>query len=122
MSGHLEYHWRRENFVNDWQQSLFRTGIIVINSGVTPSLLLMRPDVNRALHVLTAAYRDVAVARAMYYPALNITPYIGFQGFRIPAFLNAQSIAGGIAGNVAAPFLTEKKYVVITASARHRQG
>jgi hypothetical protein len=26
-SGHLEYQWRRENFVTDWQQSLFRTGI-----------------------------------------------------------------------------------------------
>ncbi len=26
-SGHLEYQWRRENFVNDWQQSLFRTGV-----------------------------------------------------------------------------------------------
>lgn len=26
-SGHLEYQWRRENFVTAWQQSLFRTGI-----------------------------------------------------------------------------------------------
>ncbi len=26
-SGHLEYQWRRENFVKDWQQSLFRTGV-----------------------------------------------------------------------------------------------
>jgi hypothetical protein len=26
-SGHLEYQWRRENIVKDWQQSLFRTGI-----------------------------------------------------------------------------------------------
>ena len=26
-SGHLEYQWRRENLVKDWQQSLFRTGI-----------------------------------------------------------------------------------------------
>ena len=27
LSGHLEYQWRRENFIKDWQQSLFRTGI-----------------------------------------------------------------------------------------------
>jgi hypothetical protein len=26
-SGHLEYQWRRENLVKDWQQSLFRTGV-----------------------------------------------------------------------------------------------
>jgi hypothetical protein len=26
-SGHLEYQWRRENIVKDWQQQLFRTGM-----------------------------------------------------------------------------------------------
>ncbi len=26
-SAHLEYQWRRENVVTDWQQSLFRTGV-----------------------------------------------------------------------------------------------
>ncbi len=26
-SGHLEYQWRREAFIKNWQQSLFRTGI-----------------------------------------------------------------------------------------------
>lgn len=26
-SGHAEYQWRRENFITQWQQSLFRTGI-----------------------------------------------------------------------------------------------
>lgn len=80
-----------------------------IASGVPANLLLMRPDVNRAMYDLTAAYRDLAVARAMYYPAFNITPYLGFQGFRLPAFLNAQSIAAGIAGNIAAPLFNRKK-------------
>lgn len=26
-SGHLEYQWRRENIIKDWQQSLFRIGV-----------------------------------------------------------------------------------------------
>ena len=26
-SGHLEYQWRRDNMITDWQQSLFRAGI-----------------------------------------------------------------------------------------------
>ncbi len=80
-----------------------------VKSGLPANLLLMRPDVNRAMYDLTAAYRDVAAARAMYYPAFNITPYLGFQGFRLPAFLNAQSIATGIAGNIAAPIFNRKK-------------
>ena len=69
----------------------------------------MRPDVSRAMYELTAAYRDVTAARAMYYPAFNITPYIGFQGFRLPAFLNAQSIAVGIAGNIVAPIFNRRR-------------
>ena len=80
-----------------------------IKSSVPANLLLMRPDVSRAMYDLTAAYRDVAAARAMYYPAFNITTFIGFQGFRLPAFLNAQSIAAGIAGNIAAPIFNRKR-------------
>ena len=80
-----------------------------IKSSVPANLLLMRPDVSRAMYELTAAYRDVAAARAMYYPAFNITTFIGFQGFRLPAFLNAQSIAAGIAGNIAAPIFNRKR-------------
>ena len=80
-----------------------------IKSSVPANLLLMRPDVRRAMYDLTAAYRDVAAARAMYYPAFNITTFIGFQGFRLPAFLNAQSIAAGIAGNIAAPIFNRKR-------------
>ena len=80
-----------------------------IKSGVPATLLLMRPDVSRAMYELTAAYRDVTAARAMYYPAFNITPYIGFQGFRLPAFLNAQSIAVGIAGNIVAPIFNRRR-------------
>lgn len=80
-----------------------------MQSGVPSNLLLLRTDVNRAMHDLTAAYEDVAVARAMYYPVFNITPYIGLQGFRLPSFFNAQSIATGIAGNVAAPIFNRRK-------------
>ena len=80
-----------------------------IKGGVPANLLLMRPDVSRAMFELTASYNDVAAARAMYYPAFNITPYIGFQGFRLPAFFNAQSIAAGIAGNITAPIFNRKK-------------
>lgn len=36
-SGHLEYQWRREGLVKDWQQSLFRTGV---NFQVNPKLSL----------------------------------------------------------------------------------
>ena len=36
-SAHLEYQWRRDNFITTWQQSLFRTGI---NYQAAPNLVL----------------------------------------------------------------------------------
>jgi len=80
-----------------------------VQSGVPSGLMLMRPDVQKAMNDLTAAYADVAAARAMYLPSFNIVPYIGLQGFRLPAFLEAQSIATGIAGNIAAPVFNRRK-------------
>jgi len=80
-----------------------------LSTGIPANLLLNRPDVNAAMHQLTAAYADVAAARAMYYPSFNISPFIGFQGFRLPSFFDATSIAAGIAGNITGPIFNRKK-------------
>jgi hypothetical protein len=37
ISGHIEYLWRRDNFVKDWQQSLLRTGV---NFKIHPQITL----------------------------------------------------------------------------------
>lgn len=95
-----------------------------IKAGIPADLLLLRPDISQAMHELTAAYLDVGAARAMYYPAFTITPYIGFQGFRLPAFFDVQSIAAGIAGNMTAPIFNRKKvrgnYTINLAMARQK--
>ncbi len=80
-----------------------------ISAGIPSNLLLNRPDVHAAMHELTASYADVAVARAMYFPSFIISPYIGLQGFRLPAFFNATSIATGIAGNITGPIFNRRK-------------
>ena len=80
-----------------------------ISAGIPSSLLLNRPDVRAAMHELTASYADVAAARAMYYPSFVISPYIGLQGFRLPSFFSATSIATGIAGNITGPIFNRKK-------------
>ena len=80
-----------------------------INTGIPANLLLNRPDVNAAMHELTAAYTDVATARAMYYPSFTISSFIGLQGFRMSSFLDPTSIAAGIAGNITGPILNKKR-------------
>jgi outer membrane protein, multidrug efflux system len=80
-----------------------------IKTGIPANLLYNRPDVGRAIHELTGMYADVAAARALFFPAFNITPYIGFQGFRLPAIFDAQSIATGIAANFVGPLFNKRK-------------
>jgi len=80
-----------------------------ISTGIPANLLLNRPDVNAAMHDLTAAYADVAAARAMYYPSFTISPFIGFQGFRLASFFDATSIAAGIAGNITGPIFNKRR-------------
>lgn len=93
-----------------------------ISTGIPANLLLNRPDVNAAMHQLTAAYADVAAARAMYYPSFTISPFIGFQGFRLPSFFDATSIAAGIAGNITGPLFNKRRirgqYSINEAQAR----
>jgi len=80
-----------------------------INIGIPANLLLNRTDVNAAMHELTAAYTDVAAARAMYYPSFNISPIFGFQGFRLASIFNATSIAAGMVGNITGPLLNKRR-------------
>lgn len=103
--------------------SLMKLSVLTkLSTGIPANLLLNRPDVNAAMHQLTAAYADVAAARAMYYPSFAISPFIGFQGFRLPSFFDATSIAAGIAGNITGPIFNRKKirgqYSINEAQAR----
>jgi multidrug efflux system outer membrane protein len=58
----------------------------VINSGIPSQLLANRPDIKQAELELTAAKLDVKVARAEFYPSLDITAAIGLNAFK-PSYL-----------------------------------
>jgi outer membrane protein TolC len=58
----------------------------VVKSGIPSQLLENRPDVKQAELELQAAKLDVKVARAEFYPSLDITASIGFNAFN-PAYL-----------------------------------
>jgi len=81
----------------------------LISGGVPTALLERRPDILVSLHNLTAAYHDVQAARAAFLPSLSITPYFGLQGFRLPSFFNAESIATGLAAQMSAPLLARRQ-------------
>jgi NodT family efflux transporter outer membrane factor (OMF) lipoprotein len=100
-------------------QAFMKMDVDSIQAGVPSDLLQNRPDIRRAEYELEAAKLDVAVARADFYPSLDIAAGIGFKAFN-PAFLfNPESIALNIAGELMAPLINKKaiqaKYNMATA-------
>ena len=106
----------RSNFVNLMPS--------VINSGIPSQLLANRPDIKQAELELEAAKLDVKVARAEFYPSLDISAAIGFNAFK-PSYLFTlpESLLYSLAGDVAGPLINRNaiKAEYSTANARQLQ-
>jgi len=77
-----------------------------VKVGIPAQLLANRPDVKQAELELEAAKLDVRVARAAFYPKLDISAAIGLQAFRPSYFLKfPESILYSLAGDVAGPLI-----------------
>ena len=96
----------------------------VIHSGIPSQLLANRPDIKQAELELEAAKLDVKVARAEFYPSLNISAAIGMNAFK-PSFLFTlpESLLYSVAGDLAAPLINKNaiKAEYSTANARQLQ-
>ena len=75
--------------------------------GVPANLLSRRPDMRIAEYNLQAAQADVKVARALFYPSLTITPYVGFQAFTPAQMFDITSVAAGALAGLTAPIFQQ---------------
>lgn len=77
-----------------------------MHAGVPSQLLENRPDVRQAELELRAADLDVDVAKARFYPSLNIIAGIGYQAFN-PRYLvtSPESMVYSMAGELAVPVI-----------------
>lgn len=77
-----------------------------VHTGIPSQLLANRPDIKQAELALAAAKLDVKVARAEFYPSLDISAAIGLQAFK-PSYLvkMPESILYSLAGELAAPLI-----------------
>lgn len=91
-------------------------------SGVPAQLLSNRPDIRKAELDLEAAKLEVKVARARFYPSLDISAALGLQAFN-PTYLvkTPESILYGLAGDVAAPLINRKAIKAAYKSANSKQ-
>ncbi|MET0945159.1 MAG: TolC family protein [Flavobacterium sp.] len=95
-----------------------------VSAGMPSQLLMNRPDVKQAELELVAAKLDVKVARAEFYPSLDISAAFGVQAFK-PSYLFTfpESILYSLAGDLAAPLINRNaiKAEFSSANARQRQ-
>ncbi len=81
-----------------------------LGAGMPATALLRRPDVRQAELELSASRADVDAARAAFLPALTLTPYIGFNSFRISSLLDPASLAYGALAGLTGPLLNRAQY------------
>ncbi|MFG4003817.1 TolC family protein [Flavobacterium aquidurense] len=93
-----------------------------VSSGIPSQLLANRPDVKQAELELVAAKLDVKVARAEFYPSLDISAAVGVNAFK-PSYLFTfpESILYSLAGDLAAPLINRNAIKAEFASANARQ-
>ncbi len=94
----------------------------VVNSGIPSQLLANRPDIKQAELELEAAKLDVKVARAEFYPSLDIAAGVGLQAFK-PSYLFRfpESVLYSLAGDIAAPLINRNALKAEYSSANARQ-
>ena len=94
----------------------------VIQSGIPSQLLTNRPDVKQAELDLTAAKLDVKVARAEFYPSLDISAAFGLQAFKTSYLVKfPESLLYNLVGDIAAPLINRNAIKAEFANANARQ-
>lgn len=79
-----------------------------VQAGIPAHLLQNRPDIRQAEYQLQAANLDVQVARADFYPSLDISAGVGFQAFNPGFLLKPESLLFNLAGDLTAPLINKK--------------
>ena len=95
-----------------------------IQSGIPSQLLENRPDVKQAELELAAAKLDVKVARAEFYPSLDISAAFGLQAFKTSYLVKfPESLLYSLVGDLAAPLINRNgiKAEFYNANARQLQ-
>lgn len=91
-------------------------------AGIPSQLLHNRPDIRQAELALAASRLDVKVARANFYPSLNITAALGLQAFNAAYLVTRpESMLYSAAAGLAQPMVNRNAIKAMYYSANARQ-
>ena len=95
-----------------------------VQAGIPSQLLANRPDIRQAELELAASKIDIQVAKADFYPSLEIRAGLGFNAFN-PSYIftSPQSLIYSLAGELVAPLINRNaiKARYLTANAKQIQ-
>lgn len=74
-------------------------------AGIPSQLLANRPDIRQAEFELAAAKLDINVARAEFYPSLEIKSGVGFRSFSLKYLISPESMLYSLGGELIAPLV-----------------
>jgi multidrug efflux system outer membrane protein len=77
-----------------------------LNAGIPSDLLERRPDIAQAERQMAVANAQIGIARAAYFPSLNLFVNGGWQAADIAKLANVQSIFWAVGANVAEAIFT----------------
>ncbi|WP_435355477.1 TolC family protein [Emticicia sp. SJ17W-69] len=93
-----------------------------INAGIPSQLLENRPDIKQAELQLEAAKLNVSVAKANFYPSLNISASLGLKAFNPIYLANLPlSLMSSLAGDLAGPLINKNAITATYNNANAKQ-
>jgi len=122
-SNHLNYLLGR--YPQEIMRSPSSLDLIIPNTvyaGLPSQLLANRPDIRAAEQKVLASKLDLKVAKANFYPSLDLSAGLGYQAFK-PSFLltSPQSLLYNFAGDLGAPLINRKAIKATYYNANARQ-
>ena len=93
----------------------------MIKAGIPSQLLQNRPDIRQAALELTAAKLNIDVARANFYPSLELKVGIGYEAIKIQYLFSSESLAVSMAGEIAAPIFNRSAILAKYINADSKQ-
>lgn len=76
-----------------------------VSTGVPSVMVARRPDIRQAELELMASKADVSIARAAFFPSLQLSASAGFNSFNSSLLFNPASLAYGILSGLSTPIL-----------------
>lgn len=91
------------------QGNLMELAVVQLDCGKPLDLLANRPDIRAAEQSLIAANLDLKVAKANFYPSLDLSAGLGLQAFNTAYLLRTpESLLFGLAGDITAPLINRR--------------